>query len=249
MLLGAAALVAVVAIGCGGDGDSTSESTVGAAGKAEPQQQGGAPDTGSGGQSGSKPGDSGSGAAGDSSESGGDSAGESGSSSGGKSGGSGGKSGGSGGKSGGSGGSGSGSSEPSREFESVAGDKSISTYGEEASDAEREAASAALEGFMAGRASGDWQAACANLSKGTIEPIEKLLAPGKGCAETLSTAAKRLPASALENTMTGPIDSFRFEGETGFALYHGTGGVDYAMPMAKEGGAWKVTLLEPTELP
>ena len=47
----------------------------------------------------------------------------------------------------------------------------------------------------------------------------------------------------------GPIDSLRVDSERAFALYHGSDGSDYFMPMALEGGSWRVAGLAPTEFP
>jgi hypothetical protein len=48
--------------------------------------------------------------------------------------------------------------------------------------------------------------------------------------------------------MTGPIDALRVKGDEGNALYHGTGNSDFAMPMKKENGEWKVGALLPIKL-
>lgn len=230
LVLTAAALLAAAFAGCGDDGDSTSAS---GAGKQQSGQSAGAQSPGSGKQAGEGDGQSGNASGGP----GGGSAAQGGAS-GPKSGSSGGNSGDDGSNSG---------SQPSKDFLTPGGDNSVQTFGAEGGGDERAAASAAVEAFMAGRASGDWATVCAQMAKGTVEPIEKLIAPGQGCAATLTAAGKRLPASALANTMTGPIDSFRVEGDQGFALWHGNDDADYVLPMRLEGD-WKVALLEPTEI-
>lgn len=158
-------------------------------------------------------------------------------------------SGGSSGSGGGSGQQGGGSAEPSAEFRVPNGDNSIQTYGDEAGDADREAASAVLESYMAARADADWVRACTQLFPATVSSLETVLAPGGGCVGTMTAIGKRVPPSSLANTMTGPIASLRREGEHGFALYHGTNNTDYFIQMTIVGGTWKVAAIEPTAFP
>ena len=49
--------------------------------------------------------------------------------------------------------------------------------------------------------------------------------------------------------MTAGIASLRFEGNRGFALFHGAGDVNFFVPMIKEDGKWKVGAIAPTEIP
>lgn len=139
--------------------------------------------------------------------------------------------------------------EPSAEFRTPGGDNSIQTYGEEAPADERQAASAALEAFMAARGDRDWVTACVQLAAAAVEPLERVVAAGSGCPATMAAIAGRLQRSAWVDTMTGPIAALRREGDHGFALYHGSGGTDYFIQVSKEGGEWKVAALEPTAFP
>lgn len=151
--------------------------------------------------------------------------------------------------------SGSSPQEGSASFRRPGGDNSIQNYGEEADEGERDAASAAALSFMGARAVGDWEGTCAQLSSTALKPIEQLAdrSPGlqdKDCAELLEALVGKAPASARASTLGGEgIDSLRFEGERGFALYHGTDGQDYYLPLVKEDGEWKVGALGPSEFP
>lgn len=240
LVLVAAVLLAAGAAGCGGDDDSTSpgdtsavgqaDSGQGADSKAKPEQDAGSnpnrkagTDDGGGGPA---PG------AGTGSDDDGESAG-----------GTDRDPRGSGGGSNGSGGAPQGS----KGFLTPGGDNSVQKFGTEARGSQFAAASAVVEAFMAARADHDWPAACKHLAAGTVDQVEKVIAPGEGCAATLTKASKNLPENGLPNTMTGPIDSFRVEGNRGFALWHGNDGVDYVLPLKMEGG-WKLTLFEPTAL-
>ncbi len=129
----------------------------------------------------------------------------------------------------------------------------MATFGKESDEAERSAASAVLSESLEARQAADFAAQCATLGKrgmkavfgpgGKVEPSE--------CAATLERLAKPLSKSngVRTDTLSGEIDALRVKGEQAFALYHGNDGNDYAMPMEKEGGRWKVGSLITIELP
>jgi hypothetical protein len=145
-------------------------------------------------------------------------------------------------------------SAPSAEFTGKGGENKPASFGGIADGGEREAASRVLERSLKARAAGDWAAQCATLNASMIAKIEaegKKLDAGKGCAKSLRAEAEPLAKTKAirANTLTGPIDVLRVEGIKGYALYHGTKGKDYAMPMEKNGGEWKVAALVTTEVP
>jgi hypothetical protein len=130
----------------------------------------------------------------------------------------------------------------------------IVKFGQEADDAEREAASSVLEENLQARANGDWAAQCASLTATAIKQVEE----GGAALGTKGDCSKKLEAQAQPvsetkairaNTMTGPVAALRVEGIKAYALYHGTEGIDYAMPMTREGDEWKVDSLVTQELP
>jgi hypothetical protein len=144
--------------------------------------------------------------------------------------------------------------EGSAAFRTPGGDNSVQDFGEEADAEEVEAASTALAAYMRARAEGDWAGQCAHLAAVTLKPLERFAAAtpqleGKGCAGLLAALSGSEAASDRANTMTGAIDSLRVEGERGFALYHGSGGTDYFVPMIEQGEEWKVGALAPSEFP
>ncbi|HEX6665447.1 MAG TPA: hypothetical protein VF081_02500 [Solirubrobacterales bacterium] len=110
-------------------------------------------------------------------------------------------------------------------------------------DPETAAASAVLQAYMSARAAQDWPTACAQLAPSGIKSLERFAGPGRGCPATFSAIYPRLAPGTWANTMTGPIASLS---ANGIAIYHGSTGRDYAMPMVKEGGTWKVAALGPT---
>lgn len=141
--------------------------------------------------------------------------------------------------------------EGSASFRTPGGDNSIQDYGEEAAAEERAAASAVVAGFMRARASGDWATVCDYMASATLKPLEQLASrspqfKGKDCAAMLETLTGTAPDSTRASTLSGSIDSLRFKGDRGFALYHGTDGQDYYLPLVKEDGEWKVGALAPS---
>lgn len=142
--------------------------------------------------------------------------------------------------------------EGSASFRTPGGDNSIQNYGAEADEEEREAASATVAGFVAARSKGDWEAVCGYMAAAALKPLEQFAArapqfKGKECPDLLEALTGPAPASTRASTIGDGIDSLRFEGERGFALYHGTDGKDYFLPLVKEDGEWKVGALAPSE--
>jgi len=144
--------------------------------------------------------------------------------------------------------------EPSRTFLAKSGENQIPQFGKEASAKERAAASKVLEENLRAREAGDWAIQCASLSPTGVEEVKEGTggqgAGGGGCAKELKARGEPLQRSKVfrVNTMTGPIDALRFKGNRAYALFHGTGGQDYAMPMEKIDGEWKVASLLTEEL-
>ena len=139
---------------------------------------------------------------------------------------------------------GPGEPEPSKAF--LKSKKKFASFGQEASVEEREAASKVLEENLKARKSADFATQCDTLTSGGIKEVEEGAkeqeVQGGGCVKELKARAEPLEQSAAyrKYTMTGPIDALRFKGARAYALYHGIGGQDYAMPMEKVDGEWKV---------
>jgi hypothetical protein len=139
----------------------------------------------------------------------------------------------------------------SSQFGGTAAADSIVKFGEEADAAELEEVDATLEKSFDARAAKDWAAQCATLSKYAIKQVEKNLAVvwQKGCRGALKGLGQNAPKSILENNISGAVVAFRVKGNRGYALFHGTDKKDWAMPMEKEGAAWKVGGLVAEEVP
>jgi hypothetical protein len=132
--------------------------------------------------------------------------------------------------------------------------KHVLSFGHEAEADERDAASKVLEENLRARAGKDWSGQCnslsARLSKELVERAELISGKhGKGtCAKGLELEAEPVSPSVLKDPMTGPIDVLRVEGPKAYALFQGSEGKEYGMPMAKEGDAWKVDQLTTIEI-
>jgi hypothetical protein len=141
---------------------------------------------------------------------------------------------------------------PSREFLVEGEDNAVQTFGREATEAEREAASRVIEDWMAAREEGDWQGVCKYLSKdaqiyliksGTFISQKKVTR----CAKGLAVVAGQSFSPSRVNNMDGPIDSLRLGEGHGYAQYHGNDGMDWIVPVTREDGVWKVTKADPIE--
>jgi hypothetical protein len=142
----------------------------------------------------------------------------------------------------------------SEQFKVKGGDNSVQEFGEEADSTELDAAAVALHNFLDARAEANWAAACDYMSQSTIKSFEQLASQSQGlegasCGEVLeqvtNPAARSSMKAEAENANVG---SLRLEGEQAFVIYTGVDGTILAMPMANEGGEWKVASLAGTPL-
>ena len=137
----------------------------------------------------------------------------------------------------------------STQFTVKGGDNSVQEFGEEAGSSEFDAAAAVVHDFLDARAEGNWAAACTYMSKATIESFEKLAAQakqgeGKSCGAILAALVSPAAKSAIKaEAEKADVGSLRVEGEQAFVIYTGVEGTVIAMPMANEGGDWKVASL------
>jgi hypothetical protein len=134
--------------------------------------------------------------------------------------------------------------EPSAQFLRKNSKNTIVKFGEEASAEEREAASAVITESYEAREAADFEAQCQTLSKKALKKIPKAK-DKQACPAALKKYAEPLSATkeARKNTLSGPIAALRVKGKSGYALYHGNDGSDYALAVEKEAGAWKVAVL------
>lgn len=143
----------------------------------------------------------------------------------------------------------SGNSEPSAQFLKQKGDEKFVEFGEEASAKEREAANVVVVRSLKARAAGEFVLQCETLNMTGIEEI-----PGAknhaGCLTALTKFAQPLAGTKIirKDTLSGSIAVLRVKGRRGYALYHGNDGNNYAVPLEKEGGTWKLSAVNMIQL-
>jgi hypothetical protein len=128
----------------------------------------------------------------------------------------------------------------------------VQEYGVEADESSRREAAIALQAYLNARAEEDWGAACSLLAQRPTEQLEELSGDKAGCAEVLAETDKE--ASSLPGSEITEVLSFRGEGEIrgdpSYLIFTGPPGKTlFSMPMYLQGGAWKVGLAQPSELP
>lgn len=142
----------------------------------------------------------------------------------------------------------------SEQYRVKGGDNSVQEFGEEAEPSEFEAAATTLHNFLDARAEGNWAAACEYMSRSTVESFEELAARATGiedksCGGILEKLTNPAAKQALKaEAEKADVGSLRSEGDRSFVIYTGAEGTILAMPMAKEGGSWKVASLAGTPL-
>ena len=140
----------------------------------------------------------------------------------------------------------------SGQFEAKGGDNSVQRFGSEPSGGEFDQAAGALHGYLDARAAGAWAAACSYMASGVSKQLSQLSGAGgkagssPSCAKIIASLSAGLPPPALREAAVADVGALRVEGERGFLLFHGAHGLDYFMPMVREGGEWKVAALAPS---
>lgn len=128
------------------------------------------------------------------------------------------------------------------------GDNSIQEFGAESAGGERAQAAATAEAYFEARAAGRWAAACADLAA----PIRKQIgafagrAQGSGsaaCPTAMRALTEGAPPAALRAAARIEVLSLRREGSRAFLIYRDGEDVPSQVPMAREGGEWKVAAI------
>jgi len=137
-------------------------------------------------------------------------------------------------------------------------DNSIQVFGVEGEESDASKATRSLSAYMAALGAGAWEEACQQASAQFKEQLAQLIEQAKakegaekpeGCAQTLelllggargaATFASQAPTEVL---------SFRVEAPYAYLIYEDAEGSVRAIAMAEEDGAWKVNVLQPSEL-
>lgn len=136
------------------------------------------------------------------------------------------------------------------QFEEAGGDNSIARFGAEAGAGDLAAAAAVLHEYLDARAEGAWAIACSRLAPAIAKGLGALAGGTSGpCPKLLAALSAGLPPQALEEAAVADVGALRSHGGRAFLLYTGAHGVHYFVPMAKEGGRWKLAAIAPSTLP
>jgi hypothetical protein len=120
-------------------------------------------------------------------------------------------------------------------------DNSIQESGTEASASERRRAAEALHGFLDAGMRREWGSACRYLARGVAAEIAAATrVRSRFCPAVLAAYYAPISGQSLAEAAEAEVGSLRLGGGGGFLLYHGARGLDYAMPMVREGGDWRV---------
>lgn len=139
-------------------------------------------------------------------------------------------------------------------FEVKGGDNSIQQFGSEATSSELGQAALALHGYLDARAAGEWTTACSYLADGLAGSMQQLAGTGgqgakaPSCAEVLASLSAGLPPQLLSESAIADVGALRAQGDRGYLLFHGAEGSDYFIPMASQGGEWRVAAVAPSAL-
>jgi hypothetical protein len=122
-------------------------------------------------------------------------------------------------------------------------------FGHEAPAKEREQANVVVTESLEARAAADFATQCKTLDKTGLAGIPGVKGESE-CPAALKKYAEPLSKTkkARTNTLDGPIDVLMVKGNLGYALYHGNDGKDYAVPLEKEDGKWKISSLVSNEI-
>ena len=128
-------------------------------------------------------------------------------------------------------------------------DNSIPTYGSEASPPTRAEATTALETYLQARSKGDWATACAQLGAIPKRQLDAIAHAGGVRRSTCRSIYPKLTTPERADPLSGAIAALRVKGNRAFALFYGSNGHQYMIPMIREAGSWKVNQVAPLGYP
>lgn len=126
------------------------------------------------------------------------------------------------------------------------GDNSIQTWGLEASDAEREEATATLQRYLDARAAGNWSTVCQLLAAKPRREQEQF-GGGASCAKAMASFAADASPATLREEAEIEVLSFRVGKKYAFLIYRRPDGI-FATALTREGGDWKLISVTPNPL-
>ena len=112
---------------------------------------------------------------------------------------------------------------------------------------------ATLNAYLHALAKGEWAQVCQYLDRGTHHLLQGMVAhsTGKlsGCGAAVKVLITSSTAERADPFISRGLAAVRVKYPTAFALFYGTNGAKYVMPMQIEGGKWKVTQMAPLPYP
>lgn len=142
--------------------------------------------------------------------------------------------------------SGTTSTSPATSTPSAGGEKSIEEFGREAASADRAALLGAFHGYLNALAGEDYSTACSYLAASVQTSLEEIVVKGlkaKGCAAILPKLLSPTAPAVANEQAAGKVTKVRVQGDRAFVVFHAPGAKLYQLPMAREGGEWKVGLV------
>lgn len=133
------------------------------------------------------------------------------------------------------------------------GDNSIQTYGVESSGDERAEAATVVKAYLDAQQAAVWAKACsllaAPIAANLIELWEKAKgADAGGCPRAMAAAFARLPEGPLRTIADLHVLSLRVQGNRGFLIYEDGAGTASETPMQHEADGWRIRAIIPKEL-
>jgi len=126
------------------------------------------------------------------------------------------------------------------------GDNSIQTWGLEASDAEREEASATVQRYLDARAEGNWSTVCQLLAAKPRREQEQF-GGGASCAQAMASFAADASPATLREEAEIEVLSFRLGKGYAFLIYRRPDGI-FATALTRESGAWRLISVTPNPI-
>ena len=127
------------------------------------------------------------------------------------------------------------------------GDNSIQTWGLEASDAEREAATASVQRYLDARAARNWSTVCGLLAAKPRRE-QSQFGGGASCAKAMASFAANAEDSVLREEAEIEVLSFRVGKQYAFLIYRRPDRRIYATALAREAGAWRLISVTPNPI-
>lgn len=126
------------------------------------------------------------------------------------------------------------------------GDNSIQTWGLEASDSQREAATATVQRYLNARAARNWSTVC-HLLAAKPRREQGQFVGGVSCAKAMASFAARAEDKVLREEAQIEVLSFRVGAKYAFLIYRRPDGI-WATALAREGDGWRIFSVTPNPI-